>query len=104
MQGNYSLLGHQEEREMIKSCNETEVGLIPWGTLNTGHLARSANDQQTTIRAKGKELTAHDIAIIDRVEEMANKKGIKMSQIALAWINLRVSSPMSSFSSVERLD
>jgi aryl-alcohol dehydrogenase-like predicted oxidoreductase len=103
MQNHYSLLYREEEREMNKFCDETGVGLIPWGPLNTGHLARPSKDQSTT-RAKDKVLSRHDVAIIDRVEELAAKKGVKMSQVALAWINGRVASPISSFSSVERMD
>lgn len=41
---------------------------------------------------------------IKRVQELAEKKGWKMSQVALAWINKRVSSPIIGFSSVERID
>lgn len=48
--------------------------------------------------------TDPDREIIKRVEELANKKGWKMSHVALAWINKRVSSPIIGFSSVERID
>jgi aryl-alcohol dehydrogenase-like predicted oxidoreductase len=37
------------------------------------------------------------------VQELADKKGWKMSHVALAWINKRVSSPIIGFSSVERI-
>lgn len=45
-----------------------------------------------------------DGTIIDRVQELAEKRGWKMSQVALAWLNKRVSSPIIGFSSVERID
>lgn len=45
-----------------------------------------------------------DIAILNRVEELANKKGWKMSQVALAWICENVSSPIIGFSSEARMD
>jgi len=45
-----------------------------------------------------------DREIIRRVEEVAEKKGWKMSHVALAWINKRISSPIIGFSSVERMD
>ena len=45
-----------------------------------------------------------DKKIVARVEELAKKHDWKMSQVALAWINKRVSSPIIGFSSVERLD
>ena len=45
-----------------------------------------------------------DEAIIDRVQELAEKKGWKMSHVALAWLNRRVLSPIIGFSSVERIN
>ena len=39
-----------------------------------------------------------------RVEELAKKKGVKMSEIALAWAGLKVTSPIVGVSSPERLD
>jgi len=45
-----------------------------------------------------------DKKIVARVEELAQKHDWKMSQVALAWINKRISSPIIGFSSVERLD
>lgn len=38
------------------------------------------------------------------MQELAEKKGWKMSQVALAWINKRIASPIIGFSSVERID
>jgi aryl-alcohol dehydrogenase-like predicted oxidoreductase len=38
------------------------------------------------------------------VEEIAKKHGWKMSHVALAWINKRVSSPIVGFSSVARME
>ena len=42
--------------------------------------------------------------IIKRVQETAEKKGWTMAQVALAWINARVASPIVGLSSVARLD
>jgi aryl-alcohol dehydrogenase-like predicted oxidoreductase len=38
------------------------------------------------------------------VQELAEKKDWKMSHVALAWINKRISSPIIGFSSIERMD
>jgi aryl-alcohol dehydrogenase-like predicted oxidoreductase len=38
------------------------------------------------------------------VQELAKKKDWKMSHVALAWINKRISSPIIGFSSIERMD
>lgn len=45
-----------------------------------------------------------DQKIIGRVQELAEKKGWKMSHVALAWINKRITSPIIGFNSVERMD
>ena len=43
-------------------------------------------------------------SIVRRVQELAEQKGWKMSQVALAWINKRVSSPIIGFTSVEEME
>jgi aryl-alcohol dehydrogenase-like predicted oxidoreductase len=45
---------------------------------------------------------AHETS--ERVQELAKKHDWKMSHVALAWINKRVTSPIIGFSSVERMD
>lgn len=49
-------------------------------------------------------ISEHDKKIVSRVEELAQKHEWKMTHVALAWINKRVSSPIIGFSSVERID
>jgi hypothetical protein len=44
------------------------------------------------------------ISIVRRVQEVAEKKGWKMSQVALAWINKTVSSPVVGFTRVEEME
>lgn len=100
---------------MNRFCNETGVGLIPWAPLCRGHLARSPKEFGKTIRSEGesKNLNSNffgsghsegDQEIIKRVQQLAEKHGWKMSQVALAWINKRISSPIIGFSSVARMD
>ena len=107
MQNQYNLLYREEEREMIRFCNDTGVGLIPWAPVAAGSLARPLEKLGETERSKpNKEagVSEIDAKIIGRVQELAEKKGWKMSQVALAWINKRISSPIVGFSSVERID
>lgn len=106
MQNCYSLLYREEEREMNKFCLETGVGLIPWGPLAQGQLARPHHNTGNTTRSTGKPPPPEtDISIISRVEEVAKNKGWKMSHVALAWLNYKgISSPIIGFSSVERMN
>lgn len=113
MQNHYNLLYREEEREMNKFCNETGVGIIPWAPLARGHLARPllsnhastrSLEEQRTGRVLSVGYTDADHAIINRVQELAEKKGWKMTTVALGWINKRVTSPIIGFSNVERID
>ncbi|USP76108.1 uncharacterized protein yc1106_03382 [Curvularia clavata] len=112
MQNHYNLLYREEEREMNRFCNDTGVGLIPWAPLCRGHLARPLSAFGSTTRSEGEQKAANqttgsrevDRKIIERVQELAKKHDWKMSHVALAWINKRVSSPIIGFSSVERMD
>ncbi|EFW23348.1 hypothetical protein D8B26_006839 [Coccidioides posadasii str. Silveira] len=108
MQNKYNLLYREEEREMNRFCRETGVGLIPWSPLERGFLARPPSVEPVTPRAelylKTNNLTEEDLEIIRRVEEISKKKGRKMSEIAIAWIKSRVTSPIIGFSSIERID
>ncbi|ORY68408.1 aldo/keto reductase [Pseudomassariella vexata] len=112
MQNHYNLIYREEEREMNRFCNDTGVGLIPWAPLCRGHLARPPSDFGSTNRSKIEKDTSPgshgtvepDITIIKRVQEIAEKRGWKMSHVALAWINKKVSSPIIGFSSVARID
>lgn len=104
MQNHYNLLYREEEREMNRYCNQTGVGLIPWAPLAGGALARKPEAHGQTERSKGNELGEVDRKIVERVAELAEKKGWTPSQVALAWVNKRISSPIIGFSSVHRID
>ncbi|KAF2098645.1 aldo-keto reductase [Rhizodiscina lignyota] len=109
MQNQYSLCYREEEREMNKFCHETGVGLIPWAPLYRGRLARPPNADDTARAASMKNhplgrLAESDEKIIARVQELAEKKGWKMSQVSLAWIIQKNTIPIVGFSSLARLD
>lgn len=113
MQNHYSMCYREEEREMNKYCAKTGVGLIPWAPLYRGHLARPLGSASTARNDSSKaagtkmdadSLTEEDKIIIGRVEELAKKKGWKMSQVALAWTVQKGANPIVGFSGVGRLD
>ncbi|KAF7615706.1 NADP-dependent oxidoreductase domain-containing protein [Aspergillus flavus] len=93
MQNYHNLIAREEEREMIPYCLDSGVSLIPWSPVARGALARPWASRSTLrentdagisilVRARESE---SDKAIIDRVEELAGKKGVSMAQVAIAW-------------------
>ncbi|TFK62212.1 Aldo/keto reductase [Pluteus cervinus] len=109
MQNEYSLLYREEEREMLAYCKYNGIGVIPWSPLAGGALARPLGvETARTEFIKGTPLeTKHsdaDITTINRVKELAEKHGKKMSQVAIAWASTKITSPIVGVSSVVRLE
>lgn len=93
MQNHYNLLYREDEREMIPICRQYGVSLVPYSPLAGGHLThlgwtsdskRSQTDR--TIRNKYDHAMENDLKIIQRVDEVAKKNGVSMTQVALAWL------------------
>jgi aryl-alcohol dehydrogenase (NADP+) len=114
MQNHYNLVYREEEREMIPLCLEEGVGLIPWSPLARGFLAgnRNAASLGETVRAKTDDFAQKlyyrpsDFIVVDRLTEIAKKRGVQNSQVALAWIlgKSGVSSPIIGASKMTHLD
>ena len=110
MQNHYSLCYREEEREMNPYCLESGVGLIPWAPLYRGLLARPLGSDKTAREESMKGnpmfggLDPVDREIVQRVQDLAQKKGWKMSQVALAWIIQKHTVPIVGFSNLARLE
>ncbi|KAJ0162432.1 Versiconal hemiacetal acetate reductase [Colletotrichum tanaceti] len=109
MQNFYNLVYREEEREMNRFCRDTGVGLIHWSPLFGGALARPLQADKTSVRSQvtnlaNPALSEVDESIIRRVEELAQKKGWKMSHVALAWIRSKGGVPITGFNSIKRVD
>ena len=89
MQNHYNLLNREEEREMLPLCDDQGIGVIPWSPLARGRLARPWDEQTTRSETDefGKRLyNEADAAIVDRVGDVAQARGVPMAQVALAWM------------------
>ena len=78
---------------MLPLCRKEGIGVIPWSPLARGLLTRPREQADATLRAKtdafGSALygrDAGDFAIIDKVTEIAGKRGVSNAQVALAWL------------------
>src|SRR5262245_8682887 len=94
MQNHYNLVYREEEREMIPLCRDQGIGLIPWSPLARGFLAgnRRKGDFGETSRAKTDDYAQKmyyqesDFAVVERVSQVATKRGVSNAQVALAWV------------------
>lgn len=116
MQNHYNLVYREEEREMIPLCRAEGVGIIPWSPLARGFLAGTrkpeSEDWGTTNRAKSDNFArqlyfaASDFQVVERVKELAGRRGVDPAQIALAWLVRQpgVTSPIVGVSRAAQLD
>ena len=113
MQNHYNLLYREEEREMLPLCRAEGIGVIPWSPLARGLLTRPREQADATLRAKtdpfGRNLYRRDegdVAVIDRVTEIAGKRGVPNAQVALAWLLAQpgVTAPIIGASKAAHLD
>uniref|UniRef100_A0A0W0F476 NADP-dependent oxidoreductase domain-containing protein n=1 Tax=Moniliophthora roreri TaxID=221103 RepID=A0A0W0F476_MONRR len=109
MQDEYSLLYREEEREMHAYCRFNGIGIIPWGPMDGGNLTRpiGASSVRSDTFSKspwGFKPNDSDREILSRVEELAKKRSVSMARIALAWVTMKVTSPIVGTSSLKRLE
>ena len=101
VQGHYNLIFREEEREMVPFCEEENIALTPYSALASGRLSRKPGEEDTKRAAEDAyakfkyDATAQqDSVIIDRVAELAEKHGVSMTEVSLAWLLTKVTSPV----------
>ncbi|KAJ6623984.1 NADP-dependent oxidoreductase domain-containing protein [Mycena sp. CBHHK59/15] len=110
MQDQYSLVYREEEREMFPTLKHFGVGAIPWSPLARGALSRPLGQQ--TQRGGSDALSADfyvqsvgNKEVVNRVEEIAKKRGVSMAQVSVAWVMCKdgVSAPIVGTTSLANL-
>ena len=110
VQGHYNLIFREEEREMKKYCDENHVAMTPYSALASGRLAKKPNEQSKRLNedsyVKGKydATKDQDQKIIERVIALADKKGVSMTEISLAWLMNKVTSPVVGATKLHHID
>lgn len=114
MQNHYNLVYREEEREMVPLCIDQGVGVIPWSPLARGFLAGNRTEDRLGETARSKsDGFAHqmyyseaDFAVLRAATELADARGVKSAQIALAWLLHKpgVTSPIVGASKMYQLD
>ena len=101
VQGHYNLIFREEEREMAPYCFEENIAMTPYSALASGRLSRKSGDDETKRAAedsyakfKYDSTAAQDSVIINRVAQLAERRGVTMTEISLAWLLTKVTSPV----------
>ena len=100
VQGHYNLIFREEEREMAKFCLEENIAMTPYSPLAGGRLAKRPGEtskrllEDSYAHLKYDATAEQDAIIIDRVAQLADKYGVSMTEISLAWLLTKVSAPV----------
>jgi 1-deoxyxylulose-5-phosphate synthase len=88
MQCQYNLLYREEEREMFPYCRDQGIAVTTFSPLARGFLARIATQTARTAHDPYQEFYGDDIdrEIARRVRELAARRELSPSHVALAWV------------------
>lgn len=94
LQTEYSLWTRDVENEILATCRELGIGFVAYSPLGRGFLTsrfKSASDfesgdwRRNNPRFQGENLQ-HNLAIVEKIEEIAGEKKCTPAQLALAWV------------------
>jgi aryl-alcohol dehydrogenase-like predicted oxidoreductase len=114
LQVEYSLWSREPEDELLPTLRELGIGLVAYSPLGRGFLAgrfKTLDDlapddwRRTSPRFQGENLEKN-LALANRVHELAAEKNCTASQLALAWVLAQGADvvPIPGTSSVARLE
>ena len=100
VQNHYNLIMREEEREMFPFCREENIAMTPYSALASGKLAKRPGEtskrqqEDSFMHFKYDSTAEQDNRIVERVVELADRYGVEMTQISLAWLLTKVESPI----------
>ncbi|KAL4894398.1 NADP-dependent oxidoreductase domain-containing protein [Aspergillus ambiguus] len=113
IQNLYNAIYREEEREMFPACAKFGMGSIPWSPVAMGFLTRPWKAFRETSRGDalgdgfmGAPFTDTDRKISEKIEEIANARGVSMATVSIAWCLSKpfITAPIVGMSKIERVD
>ncbi|MCH5216216.1 MAG: aldo/keto reductase [Muribaculaceae bacterium] len=112
MQNHHNLLYREDERELIPICEQYGIARVPYSPLAGGHLTHTGwesgtkrSNTDTNMRFKYDRYKENDLQIINRVDEVARRNGVSMTEVALAWLLKKgVTAPIVGATKVPHFD
>jgi aryl-alcohol dehydrogenase-like predicted oxidoreductase len=95
VQSEYSLWTRDvEENGVLEVCEELGIGFVPWGPLGAGFLTGTidtttkfdTSDFRNTVPRFAPETRVANLALVDLLKHVAERKRATPAQIALAWL------------------
>ena len=100
VQSHYNLIFREEEREMAPFCREENIAMTPYSSLAGGRLSKHPGEtskrlqEDSYAQLKYGGMADQDAPILRRVAELADQRGVSMTEISLAWLLTKVTAPV----------
>lgn len=110
IQGHYNLIAREEEREMAPFCYDQNIAMTPYSALASGRLSKKPGEISARLekdayaKFKYDKTAAQDGLIINRVLDIAEKRGVSMTEVSLAWLLTKVTSPVVGATKLSHVD
>ena len=92
MQSHLNLIYREEEREMMPYCRDYGIAVTPYSPFASGRLIRDwaettkRFETDQVARSKYDATADADKLVVDRVAEVAKKRGVRRINVAMAWL------------------
>ncbi|MGH6985249.1 MAG: aldo/keto reductase [Caulobacteraceae bacterium] len=94
IQNEYSLWWRKPEAEVLPACEELGIGFVPYSPLGRGFLTGAigagaefaAGDMRAALPRFQAEARRANLALVERLAGIAERKGATPAQVALAWL------------------
>lgn len=110
IQSHYNLLFREEEREMVPCCKDDNIAMTPYSSLASGRLVRDLTEttkrlkEDSFAKSKYDSTLEQDKVIIERVAEIAQKKDMTRTQVALGWLLSKTTSPVVGATKISHIE
>lgn len=95
---------------MLPFCHEENIAVTPYSALAGGRLSRRPGESSKRLeedsyaKFKYDKTAEQDGEIILRTQIVANRYGVSMTEVALAWLMTRAASPVVGATKLSQLD
>ncbi len=97
LQIEYALVTRGIERDILPTCRELGIGITAYGVLSRGLISGHWSKQQAPAE---RDMRAHlprfsgenldrNLALVDRLRQIADRKGVSVAQLAIGWVLAR---------------
>lgn len=95
---------------MAPFCAEENIAMTPYSALAGGRLSKHPGEtskrleEDSYAKLKYDATAEQDSIIINRVAELAEKRGVSMTEISLAWLLTKVTAPIAGATKLKHVE